>query len=235
MKRHTLFVVLVIALLLCCVSCGQGAAAGAEASAAPDTGASSEAAADADPEPGAEPEDAAEPEEATEAAESLSLDADLLTPEEAALLERLYGSDGETLTSALALSEEDAELSDGSVLTLTETRTIAGKEFYQVFNLSTSEPEGLYSLEFRTGLQEDTDDVAGVVERIYEDAVAQYGEPTTYEGISRISEWLESETAETNTQWVEEWTLSERTICRVNLARTDTIDVITVEYRMVYP
>lgn len=259
MKKHALLTVLVIALLLCCVSCGQGSA-GTDAAAGPDAAAEVQAPADqtpdSDPETDAEPAaDTADtdtaPETETEAesgdsetsiapgsaAGLLSLDAGLLTTDEVAVFEGLYGASREELMAALSLSESDigGDASDSAVLMLVAMRTVAGKECYQVFNLSTSEPEGLYSLEFRTGLETDTEDVSGVVGEIYGDAVAQYGEPTTYEGLNRISQWLETEQAETDTSWVEEWTLSEETICRINLTQADTLSVITIEYRMIYP
>lgn len=260
MKRIFLFV-LTFALLLSCAACApetepaqdsaQDAAQTDQTDETPEDDAAGEASPEseepeeepAQPEetdPETETDDASdsparEPLEAGSLAGQLGLESGLLSTEEVAAVEQLLGAGEEEILAALSLTEADVdtESSDESRLTLAARRDLLGTECYQTFNLSLSEPEGFYSLEFQGLLEGDADTLTEAVGTLYDDVCSLYGEPDTYEGSPRVSAWLEDPSSTDSSNLTETWPLTDRLYFGISVNHMENAALIRLEYRLV--
>ncbi len=259
MKRIFLFV-LTFALLLSCAACApepepaqdsaQDAAQTDQTDETPEDDAAGEASPESE-EPEEEPAQseetapetegdasdspAREPLEAGSLAGQLGLESGLLSTEEVAAVEQLLGAGREEILAALSLTEADVdtESSDESRLTLASRRDLLGTECYQTFNLSLSEPEGFYSLEFQGLLEGDADTLTEAVGALYDDACSLYGEPDTYEGSPRVSAWLEDPSLTDSSNLTETWPLTDRLSFGISVNHIENAALIRLEYRLV--
>lgn len=158
----------------------------------------------------------------------------LLTVEDVAALEALYGMDQDAVIETMSFSAEDVEQDDGLSLVPLERRTIAGQEFTQRYDFDASDPGGMYSVSYNAALDADPAEVAELIQTLYEDAVETYGEPNTYEGLAnQISANLETIGAQgVKESYGEDWLVGEQTTVHLNAAPLDDTTLITLTYKM---
>lgn len=241
MKHSISALLLALLLLLSCAACG-GTAGESEDTAGDSTASATDTTDTTADDDAADTADAADATEEAEEAEAGTEDAaettaesvsGVLTADEVAALEARYGMTQEELLADLSLDEEGVGSQDEVSLALSQERIVAGASFLQRYDFSTADPTGMYSLVLTTGLPADTEGLVETVQAIYDDAAAQYGEPTTYEGMERLSDQLASAASAADLSGVEDWTVSEGTTCRLSVTAADDLVVIALTYQMV--
>ncbi|MCD8382841.1 MAG: hypothetical protein LUC30_08005, partial [Clostridiales bacterium] len=145
-----------------------------------------------------------------------SSDFGLLSADEIAGLEALYGQNPSGLLESLGLTEADAASNDTSV-TLTDPRIIGDRAFTVRYDFYTDDPGGMVEVMYSLGLSDDAENTVALVRTIYEAAVSAYGEPSAYEGQEgRISQSLEEiEASGISGIYQEDWAVGEQT--RLNM------------------
>ncbi len=103
--------------------------------------------------------------------------------EEVGNLERLYGLAPEDVETSLGLTEGDYEANEAdSTWDLAAARTMGGEDFAQRLLFTFGDAGTLYGVMYEKVAEDGVG--PGVLERIYEEAVAAYSEPGTYPGLS---------------------------------------------------
>lgn len=216
---------LLLALLLTLAACGGG---GQELSSA-DSHASSEASAPAGGE-----DVSAGTEEAAEG-EPVPDGEGLLTEEEIALYESLYFAEDKKTAEALGLTEEKLNQKVMGMVLLDDKRKIAGAECWVTLLFSETEPKGLYGVRIQAGIP-DTEQARETVMAMYEQAVALYGEPNTFEGY--VDSARLSQRPEGFQSAYETWSLGEKTDLTLTYRSaegsedSDDMDLIELTYQV---
>ncbi|MGM9538030.1 MAG: hypothetical protein ACI3VN_06830 [Candidatus Onthomonas sp.] len=139
--------------------------------------------------------------------------AGILSEEEIAAYEALYRKSQEETLDALGLKAENAFQLDEIAATFTDAREIEGQMFLCALNFSESEDyQGFYGVDFRAVIPADQENLLETVKAIHQDALDQYGTPSTYEGLGEIlSDQLE------NGSWtgVEDWVVGDQSTFRM--------------------
>lgn len=128
------------------------------------------------------------------ACEEEALYGGLLTPEEVAQCELLYGEDMETFQKAQGISDKEIErVHDGGRWRLYWKREIEGQAFTQNCLASKGKDGGLYGVRYELRMKDGREKkVLSLTLDLYEDALEAYGEPTTPPDTpNRISESLD--------------------------------------------
>lgn len=156
--------------------------------------------------------------------------AGVLTGEELKTYENLYGKSQEETLVALGLREEDAAQMDVISATFEDAREIAGEKFLCALNFSESEGyEGFYGVDFRAAFPSDQEGLLETVQAIHQDALAQYGTPTTYEGLGEI---LTAQLEAGEVTGVEDWKVGSQSTLRIQVTDTGDLVVIQLHYQI---
>lgn len=135
----------------------------------------------------------------------------------------------------LGLADMDRNQNLRDVLTLSETRKIAGMDFKQELLSSTGSLDGLYGLRLTAAPMEDWREVGRAASELYAEAVEQYGEPGTYPGQEgRLSENLEmiEKNGLQSGRYTETWTVGELTEFVLELSDTEQGPTLTATYQV---
>lgn len=156
--------------------------------------------------------------------------AGVLTGEELAAYEALYGKSQEETLDALKLKKEDAAQLDAISAVFAGAREIEGQMFLCALNFSESKDyQGFYGVDFRAAIPSDQEKLLETVKAIYQDALTQYGAPSTYEGLGEI---LSAQLEDGHLDGVEDWTVSEQSTFRMWVDDMGDEVVIQLHYQI---
>lgn len=154
----------------------------------------------------------------------------VLTEEELKAYEALYEKSQEETLAALGLREEDAAQVDVVSAVFEDAREIAGEMFLCVLNFSEAEYyQGFYGVDFRAAFPSDQEGLLETVQAIHQDALAQYGTPTTYEGLGEI---LTAQLEAGEVTGVEDWKVGSQSTLRIQVTDTGDLVVIQLHYQI---
>lgn len=103
--------------------------------------------------------------------------------EEIGKIESLYGKAAEDVEKGMNLSEKDYTVNEAdSTWDLTAKRTMGGQEFTQLLLFTYGDSATLYGVMYEAVVEDGID--TGILEALYKEAAAAYGEPGTYPGLS---------------------------------------------------
>ncbi|WP_322172688.1 hypothetical protein [Acutalibacter caecimuris] len=168
--------------------------------------------------------------------------AGLLGQEEIALYESLFFTEPSGLLAGLGLKEEDVDrqdkaLEEAGLWLLREPREIAGTPFKAMLMTSPSQPEGLYGVWFQASFS-DSATARQALLRLYEEAVALYGEPGTFPGFEEDA-YLSRQLQDPKSGF-EDWLLGDMTDLRLSFysaggdgsSQAGYFSTIEIQYRV---
>lgn len=144
-------------------------------------------------------------------------DSGLLTEDEVKTYESHYLQGTDTLLDDLGLTEDDIDNKEYGLWALKEPRVIAGKDFTAMLYVAESEEyNGLYGVAYTAQLD------AKEIKSLYQAAVKDYGEPTTYQGVPNLlSQNLDKLDGSKEDNYVETWGLGDQTIFSLSIYSGD--------------